>query len=1136
MANFTQNTLSFYHTFSKTQVNKNAPFNSLGNSINKSGHTVQASDVWADDIPFFAEKGTTGEVHSIFSAHAQTNDLVKVGSKIYQRNATPYSTSETFDTLWSEKTKSIMDWAIVDGEYQYTEVDGALVDGSYLVNAAGKPVIKYYERAQLSILTAANNANVTSNKLASRLKVGGTWGTDSKESVPFMNGGRWVEQFVTVTDKYVNGEAATIYAPQVYLTSTAAAPQVAGTVYFDFCATGVILWDSRTADGKEVITCFEYVGDKLSNALTNISSEIEDIVSTTMEGVVASVGTTNAASTAGLSIKGTKTAPTVDITTGSVTTGETKLVTGGAVAAVTDALAGRIAQLEGIQHFSVAVVDALPETPVENTIYLVPEEGKTSGNYVEYIAYKPAGSETVTTERIGTTAIDLSGYTTDGEHEALQGRVSTIETTTVPALEQAIAGAKTEASTNLATARTEITAEIAQAKSEAIASAEVTITAGTGIVVTGEGKGTTFQIAVSDEVATAASVSALSQVVASNKTELEGKITAAETAASTALETAKTEIKGTTDALDTRLQTAEGKVSTLEGQVATLTTGDNSVAKQIETAANTIKGQTLAQTGTLSGMFSVTTAGSVGTGITGITISDTGLSAAITKAKTDAETTAATALSTARGEITTEIGTAVSGLETKLTTGEGSLGAKVAALETATGTTLPAAIEQALTDAKAYSDSLHTTSLDYVVLGDSETLPTASAETLGKIYLVKEGNTANGETGIDAISGSYVEYMTRKVGEGETATYTWEKIGTTAADLSGYTKSVTINGRTYTATAANAGALDLGNVVVGTYNSMADGVTYASEQPNRDSIYVGIHENGYIGIGVASATDSVMGVSKMFTGNLSTAVSEVVDTAVSVKSAQAMYSSLATLAGGKLAQIYGGDYLTLSALAVHNGNTVSPKCIDPTTDKLPKNIISVIGNMMFADNGAIFPIEPEKIYNDNISFNHFAEGSNLVTWCADLPGVESGSYMFASSNALTSFSGDLSNLRNGYSMFGLCYELTSFCGDLSSLEVGDNMFDATNLNLESVECIADTINEYEGEITIRWKELPAEEKRQELVDELSRIVDKGWTLKTNQELLPLFDGEKYQTGTYDVQPKTRDANSETVTVYYVRKK
>jgi hypothetical protein len=510
MGNFVQDTLSFYHTFSKTQVNKNAPFSSLGNSINKSGHTVQASDVWADDIPFFAEKGTTGEVHSIFSAHAQTNDLVKVGSKIYQRNATPYSTSETFDTLWSEKTKSIMDWSIVDGEYQYTEVDGALVDGSYLVNAAGKPVIKYYERAQLSILTAANNANVTSNKLASRLKVGGTWGTDSKESVPFMNGGRWVEQFVTVTDKYVNGEAATIYAPQVYLTSTAAAPQVAGTVYFDFCATGVILWDSRTADGKEVITCFEYVGNKLSNALTNISSEIEDIVSTTMEGVVASVGTTDAASTAGLSIKGTKTAPTVDITTGSVTTGETKLVSGGAVAAVTEALAGRIAQLEGITHFSVVVV---PEgqtienvTPlVENTIYLVKDAKAAEGTYIEYIAYKPAGSETVVTEKIGSTAIDLSGYTTDGEHTELanrvtaldaattgrvavvEGKVKTLEETTVPA---AITEAKGYTDTTLADALKDggsIAQKIAEAKQAAIDGAKVTLTAGTGITIPNSG-------------------------------------------------------------------------------------------------------------------------------------------------------------------------------------------------------------------------------------------------------------------------------------------------------------------------------------------------------------------------------------------------------------------------------------------------------------------------------------------------------------------------------------------------------------------------------------------------------------------------------------------------------------------------
>ena len=1060
MANFTQNTLSFYHTFSKTQVNKNAPYNSLGNSINKSGHTVQASDVWADDIPFFAEKGTTDEVHSIFSAQAQTNDLVKVGSKFYQRNSTPYTSGATFETLWSEKTKSITDWSIVDGKYQYTEVDGGLVDGSYLVNAAGKPVIKYHERAQLSILTAANNANVTSNKLASRLKVGGTWGTDDKEKVPFMNGGQWVEQFVTVTDKYVNGEAATIYAPKVYATKTTEAPYEAGSIYFDFCATGVILWDGKSAaNGQEVITCFEYVGDKLSTALGNISSEIEDIVSTTMEGVVASVGTTNAASNAGLSIKGTKTTPTIDITTGTVTSDEARLVTGGAVYNVTNALASRISQLEGIQHFSVVVCEGttLPAAPVENTIYLVAEQGVTEGTYIEYIAYKPAGSTTVVTEKIGSTAIDLSGYTTDAEHTALAGRVTTVEgqvstltTETIPAIQQSVTDARTyaeqkasaaqTAATNaasqaLTTARGEITQEIAAAQSAAestaadelaaaveqigkdieaakqaaISSSTVTLsqsTTDTGILVSPNATAAnSFTIGVDKSIiATVASVTALNETVISNKTELEGKITAAQTAAttaaSTALEAAKTEIKGTTDALDTRLQTAEGKVSTLEGQVANLTTGDNSVAKQIETAANTIKGQSLAKTGSLDGMFSVATAGSVGAGITSITITDTGLSAAIAAAQSGAEQTAATALSTARGEITTEISNAVSGLESKLTTGDGSLGKKVEALETATGTTLPAAIEQALEDAKAYSDSLHTTSLDYVVLGDNESLPTASATTLGKIYLVKEGNIANSEGIIDAISGSYVEYMTRKIGDGASATYAWEQIGTTAADLSAYAKTADVT--TAIATAKSEAITAAKTETTTQVNALA--ATHTADKTALESSISAINTT----IAAMDADLTVNGISVKQVDGKVTELSEALITA-----------------------------------------------------SVPAGTTSVEGNVAYVGSTK-HVIAPEKFQT-----------------AAQMPAT------------LTSWVADLSNLTTGDNMFKGCTGLTVFVGDLSALTSGVDMFNGCTLDAESLEILSENLPKVSGG-TI---DIGASTNATEEV--IATIKGKGWTLRSN---------------------------------------
>ena len=55
-----------------------------------------------------------------------------------------------------------------------------------------------------------------------------------------------------------------------------------------------------------------------------------------------------------------------------------------------------------------------------------------------------------------------------------------------------------------------------------------------------------------------------------------------------------------------------------------------------------------------------------------------------------------------------------------------------------------------------------------------DSLPTASESTMHNIYLVAD----------DAISGTYVEWVTLRSGSSEPYSYAWEKIGTTAADIS----------------------------------------------------------------------------------------------------------------------------------------------------------------------------------------------------------------------------------------------------------------------------------------------------------------------------------------------------------------
>ena len=91
---------------------------------------------------------------------------------------------------------------------------------------------------------------------------------------------------------------------------------------------------------------------------------------------------------------------------------------------------------------------------------------------------------------------------------------------------------------------------------------------------------------------------------------------------------------------------------------------------------------------------------------------------------------------------------------------------------------------------------------DVVVLGDAE-LPTASADTYHKIYL----KAATGS----ATQNVYKEYITVRSGNEGAYTYSWELIGDTAIDLTGYLKTVTVNGKAYSN--ASGSSIDLGTVV-----------------------------------------------------------------------------------------------------------------------------------------------------------------------------------------------------------------------------------------------------------------------------------------------------------------------------------
>lgn len=80
---------------------------------------------------------------------------------------------------------------------------------------------------------------------------------------------------------------------------------------------------------------------------------------------------------------------------------------------------------------------------------------------------------------------------------------------------------------------------------------------------------------------------------------------------------------------------------------------------------------------------------------------------------------------------------------------------------------------------KSYVDNMIETipEFDVVVVAEGEDLPTASADTFHKIYLKKAEGSATGNV--------YVEYITIRSGSEGAYTYSWEKVGDTAIDISG---------------------------------------------------------------------------------------------------------------------------------------------------------------------------------------------------------------------------------------------------------------------------------------------------------------------------------------------------------------
>lgn len=976
--------LEQYHIFSKTPA---APGTTLGGARNKAGHTTTSSDIWSQEIPAFF-KAYSGDDLTRFAALAKKNDLVVLA---YTKSETePNGAVLKFvDGAWTKIHDSIA--SIPDGTEFYNSVDT-------------KPVLRFHQNSAAVILSGDNNNTDGSNGFSAKICA---W--DEANSAPYAPSAlKFVPQFVSPMDKMVSGIPSSGYDAIVKVGTTeddilAESPSSpAGYIANNYA--GIIHFNTAKSDNQIYVHAFEYIGDKLDASLSGIRKDVQDIIGTTMEGVVASVGTNDAATSAGIGVDSTtKTSPKITFTAGSVAANETKLVSGGAVKTYVDTTAlasdGSIAKY--VEDYVATNAKVSVNGQAATTITVKGTEA-SSADLVKVVVTEDKSTD----NKIGltfTATIDEAVFDNNGNLEqdgiviatiaekiadsAIKDAIETDSGAIKDAIDGAISDATLEGKVADATSETEtklVTA--AQVKEYVEENAQVTISDGTTVVKSSDLTDFILTGSTGDDITISSELEELvpgdgSKIgVVTYSATLSKATVDSSTGAITAggsLAVSASDAKTITDKAIAALSATGGAIATLTERVgeaeasasasAQSASASESAAKSAESAAKSAQSaaeaaqseaaasKTAAEAAQGEASSSASAAQAAQSAAQGsATSASQSASAASASAQSAAESEAAAIQAAADAKAAKDFVEATAEWQAGT---EDTLGNFTDATKdgVVTGTTVKTVADEVLTLAKSYSDSLHTTSLDYVVLGDSESLPRASAETLGKIYLLKEGNNSNLETGVDAISGDYVEYMTRKVSETE---YTWEKIGTTAADLSAYAKTADLN---VTSTTAN-------------------GLTYSQT-------------NGVVSVSVDAATTSKVGTVQLTDGYTSTD-----DTKAAT--GKSIATAIDALDSSK----------SVNGITVNQENGVITSVTEELiTASVPEGTTKVEGNVAYVGSTK-HVIAPEK----------FQTAVRMPT-------------------TLTSWVADLSNLTNGDNMFFDC-GLTTFVGDLSSLTSGTGMF------------------------------------------------------------------------------------------------
>ena len=182
-----------------------------------------------------------------------------------------------------------------------------------LKNAADEDVLRYYEKQQMQALEPNNNAGIDSKGYATRLFVN----EDTHTAVTTVGQGSVVSQFAAGTDNIKNGIASSELNPVLYLGTT---QKIAGTHYYDYNVSGTILWNANVKSATPKITCFRYIGKTVSAKTAEIEKTISDLTIAAGAGIGVTDGTNSASGVTNLKVTGSNGIQTsVNTTSGEVT-------------------------------------------------------------------------------------------------------------------------------------------------------------------------------------------------------------------------------------------------------------------------------------------------------------------------------------------------------------------------------------------------------------------------------------------------------------------------------------------------------------------------------------------------------------------------------------------------------------------------------------------------------------------------------------------------------------------------------------------------------------------------------------------------------------------------------------------------